>query len=102
MVILFILDVITSVSLRIVVNCGTWIAYKSANGAHYLYKKLMPQPPPQPQKLDCARIIDMSDYASTQQSVTPASNDNSDASYVLITRDEYDRLKSGMTAHNHD
>lgn len=95
MVFLFILDVITSVSLRIVVNCGTWIAYKSANGACYLYKKLMPQkqPPELPHetdKLGCARIIDMTDYVSTQRSGPD------DGTYVLITREEYDRMKSGL------
>lgn len=92
MVFLFILDVITSVSMRIVVNCGTWIAYKSANGACYLYRKLVPkQHQPQMSHLP---IINMTEHASTQQSQSAiTSNDNNDASYVLITREEYDRLK---------
>lgn len=80
MVFLFILDVITSVSMRIVVNCGTWIAYKSANGACYLYRKLMPQ---KQHETHNNRI-------STQQFVPD------DAAYVLITRDEYDRMKSSL------
>ena len=42
MVFLFILDVVTSLTLRIVVNCGFWIVCKSANGVHYIYKKIMP------------------------------------------------------------
>ena len=42
MVFLFILDVVTSLTLRVVVNCGFWIVCKSANGMHYIYKKIMP------------------------------------------------------------
>lgn len=84
--------------MRIVVNCGTWIAYKSANGVCYLYRKLMPQKqqpervPHETQKLGGAQIIDMTDYtpASIQQFVPD------DAAYVLITREEYDRMKSGL------
>lgn len=99
MVFLFILDVITSASLRIVVNCGTWIAYKSANGACYLYRKLMPQKQSpeilhERQKLGGALIIDMTGYTSstTTQHLVP----DDDAAYVLITREEYDRMKSGL------
>ena len=79
--------------MRIVVNCGTWIAYKSANGACYLYRKLVPkQHQPQMSHLP---IINMTEHTSTTQQSQSAiiPNDNNDASYVLIMREEYDRLK---------
>jgi len=80
--------------MRIVVNCGTWIAYKSANGVCYIYRKLIPKQR-QPQ-MSHQPIINMIEYttSTTQQSQSAIiSNDNNDASYVLITREEYDRLK---------
>ena len=36
---LFIIDVIASVTFRVIVNIGTWIVYKSGNGIYYMYKK---------------------------------------------------------------
>ena len=70
MVFLFILDVITSATLHIVVSCGSWFVCKSANGACYLYSKL-----------------------KNKQPDTSASAKN-DEEYVVITREEYNRIKS--------
>ena len=84
MVFLFIIDVITSATLHIVVSCGSWIVCKSANGACYLYSKLKNK---------------------NNQSGTEAASENVrtadvatiiglDAEYVVITREEYNRLRS--------
>ena len=42
MVFLFVIDFITSVALRVMVNVGSWIVYKSGNGLYYMYKKINP------------------------------------------------------------
>ena len=42
MVFIFILDVITSLTLSVVVSCSRWALYKSANGLYYIYKKIRP------------------------------------------------------------
>lgn len=39
---LFIIDVIASVTFRVIVNIGTWIVYKSGNGIYYMYKNIKP------------------------------------------------------------
>ena len=71
MVFLFILDVITSAALHIVVDCGSWIVYKSANGVYYIYSKLKKK----------------------QSKPVTSANDDFDTDYVVITREEYDRMK---------
>jgi hypothetical protein len=87
MVFLFILDVVTSLTLRVVVNCGFWIVCKSANGVHYIYKKIMPpgddERTPQPQ---CA---DGLQGALVAPCLVPREE------YIIIPRDEYERLKTG-------
>jgi len=70
MVLLFLVDVISSVAFRITVNVGTWIACKSMNGLYYAYSAIRPNPPIHKNTSDCLR----------------------DRDYVLITRDEYERL----------
>lgn len=83
MVFLFILDVITSATLHIVTSCGYWVACKSANGAYYLYNKLkIKQPEPS------AAIV--SEIGSPVVAVTV---NGQDTEYVVITREEYNRIK---------
>jgi hypothetical protein len=41
-VINLITNVITSLTVNVVVNCGSWVICKSANGIYYLYKKIRP------------------------------------------------------------
>ena len=83
MVFLFILDVVTSLTLRVVVNCGFWIVCKSANGVHYIYKKIMPpgddERPPHPHR----------EEGLQGALVAPC------LEYIIIPRDEYERLKTG-------
>lgn len=87
MVFLFILDVVTSLTLRVVVNCGFWIVCKSANGVHYIYKKIMPsggdECPPNPSSKEVVR------GATSAPCLVPGED------YIIITRDEYERLKTG-------
>ena len=76
MVFFFILDVITSTSLYIILKCGKWIVFTSANGVYYLCKKISgtqivePPPPTTVGGDDGPNITD----------------------YVIISREEYLRL----------
>ena len=103
MVFLFILDVVTSLTLRVVVNCGFWIVCKSANGMHYIYKKIMPpggdECPPQ-----CLKPLLVKDGCGEplvpRALVAPCSEGCGEPlvpleEYIIIPRDEYERLKTG-------
>jgi len=74
MVFLFILDVITSVTLSIAVKCGTWVVCKSANGLYYIYKQIKPN----------------NTLIQNQEII-------SDKEYIILTREEYDNLSSTHT-----
>ena len=95
MVFLFILDVVTSLTLRIVVNCGFWIVCKSANGVHYIYKKIMPsggdECPSNPSSKEGVRGA----TSAPRALVATCSVPRDDTEYIIITRDEYERLKTG-------
>ena len=69
MAFLYLIDLITSISLHVIVKCSSWVIYSSGNGLYYLYKKIRP----------CSQI--------TNKSVTIDDND-----YVIITRQEYNKL----------
>jgi hypothetical protein len=69
MAFLYLIDLITSISLHVIVKCSSWIIYSSGNGLYYLYKKIRPG----------SQI--------TNKSVTIDDND-----YVIITRQEYNKL----------
>ena len=43
MAFLYLIDLVTSISLHIIVNCSSWIIYSSGNGLYYLYKKIRPE-----------------------------------------------------------
>jgi hypothetical protein len=83
MIFLFIIDVITSAALHIVVSCGSWIVYKSANGVYYIYSKL---------KNKQSELSELSELSEPSEPVTP--NYYFDKDYVVITREEYDRMKT--------
>ena len=69
MAFLYLIDLITSISLHVIVKCSSWVIYSSGNGLYYLYKKIRPE---------------------TQiQDVTIV-----DDEYVIITREEYNKLLS--------
>ena len=69
MAFLYLMDLITSISLHVIVKCSSWVIYSSGNGLYYLYKKIRPG----------SQI--------TNKSVTIDDND-----YVIITRQEYNKL----------
>ena len=70
MVFIFILDVITSLTLSVAVNCSRWVLYKSANGLYYIYKKIRPNP-----TVTLPEIV----------------NENENE-LIILTREEYDSL----------
>jgi hypothetical protein len=67
MAFLYLIDLITSISLHVIVKCSSWIIYSSGNGLYYLYKKIRP--------------------GSQIQDITIVDNE-----YVIITREEYNKL----------
>jgi hypothetical protein len=69
MAFLYLIDLITSISLHVIVKCSSWVIYSSGNGLYYLYKKIRPG----------SQI--------TNKSVNTDDND-----YVIITRQEYNKL----------
>ena len=69
MVFYYLVDLVTSISLNIIVKCSTWIIYQSANGVYYLYKKIKPD-----------------SILNTKPTLI-----NSD-DFVIITREEYNNL----------
>ena len=67
MAFLYLIDLITSISLHVIVKCSSWIIYSSGNGLYYLYKKIRPG----------SQIQDIKIY---------------DNDFVIITREEYYKL----------
>ena len=67
MAFLYLIDLITSISLHVIVKCSSWIIYSSGNGLYYLYKKIRP--------------------GSQIQDIKISDND-----FVIITREEYNKL----------
>ena len=65
MVFYYLADLVTSISLNVIVKCSSWIIYQSASGVYYLYKKLNPDTKP--------KLINNDDF-------------------VIITREEYNKL----------
>lgn len=74
MVFYYIVDLVTSISLNIIVKCSTWVVCQSVNGVYYLYKKIKPDPMIEP---------------GTIQMVPKLVNSEE---FVVITREEYDKL----------
>lgn len=64
MAFLYLFDLVTSISLSVIVKCSSWIIYGSSSGIYYLYKKMRP---------DNTHTIN-------------------DVEYIMITREEYDKL----------
>ena len=67
MAFLYLIDLITSISLHVIVKCSSWVIYSSGNGLYYLYKKIRPG----------SQIQDIKIY---------------DNDFVIITRQEYNKL----------
>ena len=71
MVFSYLIDLVTSISLHIIVKCSSWIIYSSGNGLYYLYKKITPE-----SQIQDVKIVDNE--------------------YVIITREEYNKLISNQ------
>jgi hypothetical protein len=74
MVFYYIVDLVTSISLNIIVKCSTWVVCQSAHGVYYLYKKIKPDP--------------MIESGTTH--MVPKLIDSEE--FVVITREEYNKL----------
>ena len=61
-------NVITNVTVTVIINCSSWVIYKSADSLYYLYKYIRPG------SLIKDKIID------------------DDVEYVTITKEEYNNL----------
>ena len=72
MAFLYLIDLITSISLHVIVKCSSWVIYSSGNGLYYLYKKIRPG----------SQIQDIKIY---------------DNDFVIITRQEYNKLLKNQT-----
>ena len=74
MVFYYIVDLVTSISLNIIVKCSTWVVCQSVNGVYYLYKKIKPEPMIEPGTIDMVpKLVNSEEF-------------------VVITREEYDKL----------
>lgn len=74
MVFIFILDIISSITLSLAVKCSTWVLYKSANGLYYIYTKIKPAT-----NIESEEII----------------NEN-EGELIIITSEEYDKLMNNI------
>jgi len=72
MVFYYLADLMTSISLNIIIKCSSWIIYQSASGVYYLYKKIKP------------------DTMIENVPKIPKLINNDD--FVIITREEYNKL----------
>jgi len=72
MAFLYLIDLITSISLHVIVKCTGWIIYTSGNSLYYLYKKIRPGT-----QIEDMKIVSIK---------------NDDYEYVIITREEYNKL----------
>jgi len=80
MAFLYLIDLITSISLHVIVKCTGWVIYTSGNSLYYLYKKIRPG-----SQIEDIKIV----------SIT-----NDDHEYVIITREEYNKLIKNITKEN--
>jgi hypothetical protein len=72
MAFLYLIDLITSISLHVIVKCSSWVIYTSGNSLYYLYKKIRPGT-----QIEDIKIVSIK---------------NDDNEYVIITRGEYNKL----------
>ncbi len=91
MVLLFLLDVASSAAIRITINVGTWIVCKTMNGLYYAYKtvkKTKNDTIPTPiVTTDAVTVIPRGIITASGAGVM-----NSDSEYIVITKEEYNRL----------
>jgi hypothetical protein len=85
MVFYFLVDLVTSISLNIIVKCSSWIVCQSANGVYYLYKTIKPDP-----------IVETVPIVETASIIKLINNDD----YIIITREEYNKLTVNQITNN--
>ena len=108
MVFLLLLDVVASSTLYITFKCGEWVLSNTAHGLYYIYKKIMYKPEPEvhsellmdstTQHHDDDEDDDMVQSVSLEKEQQPQEEKEDDNEFVVLTRDEYDRLKMNATA----
>ena len=76
MVFYYLVDLVTSISLNIIVKCSTWVVCQSANGVYYLYKKIKPD--------------QMIETETETKHMAPKLINSEE--FVVITREEYEKL----------
>ena len=82
MVFLFLLDVTCSILCKCVFKLGSWVVYKSYDGAHYLYNNA-----------SYNKTIKNSN-ANTNKELEDIKNETDLSHYIIITEEEYDILKN--------
>jgi hypothetical protein len=98
MVLLFLLDIITSTALYITIKCGTWIVYGTANGVYYVYKKIKPSAPTNDENVDSIPLIRIDKIERNDDDATKTNDDDYD-DCVILKRDEYEKLISNNMLH---
>lgn len=107
MVFLLLLDVVASSTLYITFKCGEWVLSNTAHGLYYIYKKIMYKPEPEVHSellMDSTTQHhdddddDMVQSVSLEKEQQPQEEKEDDNEFVVLTRDEYDRLKMNATA----
>ena len=88
MVFLFLLDAITSVALYVTFKCGAWIVCNSANGVYYLYKKIK-----SPRPVGGHNSNTYVELVESKCSGDVGINDDDDDVCVILSREEYNKLK---------
>jgi len=96
MVFLFLLDVITSSALYVTFKCGTWIAYGTANGIHYVYNKITTVN--QANRDNSCRIDSVETDEDSLSYICNNTNTNEthekNNEFIILTRQEYEELQS--------
>ena len=77
-VINLITNVITSLTVNVVVSCGSWVIYNSVNGIYYLYNS------------KSNKTITETETEMEMETETSGLTDLSP--YIIITEEEYDNL----------
>ena len=91
MVFYFLVDLVTSISLNIIVKCSSWIVCQSANGVYYLYKTIKPDP-----IVETVPIVETASIVDTASIIKLINNDD----YIIITREEYNKLTVNQITNN--
>jgi hypothetical protein len=98
MVFLLLLDVIASSTLYITLKCGEWVLSNTAHGLYYIYKKIIYKPEPEVHSELLTDSTIHHDDDEKEEEQQPQEEKEEDGEFVVLTRDEYDRLKMNAVA----